>query len=376
MHLGAQQVELPPNRTARSRLPSSSSSSEANQSSAAQLVRLDRETAVGRREQDQPSSSAISVSERASSLPITVISALLFYFGYVSSRAQYEYFGIDVDTIGLSTQDYVMRSPQSLLVPLLALVVIGLALVVASSVDHCAHSGGGAGPDGLPIVRRTLRAQAWSVFSRRDVLVILYPVARRVAVLQPGNAGGGRVGAGVVAYTWRLVARLAPAEHRAKPLARSPTLRRMGLVLLCFLVVATVFWSTATIAQWSGRGLARHRPRVTSTTYQPSSSTPRSGCSFSDPGVKETALWYPPRKGRRSTTATGIFTCSSMGRIGCSSCRPAWSASDTSWSCRWTTRFGCGSSSRMIRPDRYQPVRTMSGAPNRAASAVASSRWF
>ena len=62
--------------------------------------------------------------------PITVISAILFYFGYVSSHAEYGYFGIDVNTIGLSTQDYIMHSP-SLLVPLLALVVIGLALVVA-----------------------------------------------------------------------------------------------------------------------------------------------------------------------------------------------------------------------------------------------------
>ena len=50
---------------------------------------------------------------------MTLVSALLFYFGYVSARSQYEYFGIDVDTIGLSTQDYVMRSPQPLLVPLL-----------------------------------------------------------------------------------------------------------------------------------------------------------------------------------------------------------------------------------------------------------------
>lgn len=42
--------------------------------------------------------------------PATMLSASLFYFGYVSSRAQHEYFGLDVDTIGLSTQDYVMRS--------------------------------------------------------------------------------------------------------------------------------------------------------------------------------------------------------------------------------------------------------------------------
>ena len=38
--------------------------------------------------------------------PATAISALLFYFGYVSSRSQYEYFGLDVDTIGLTTQDF------------------------------------------------------------------------------------------------------------------------------------------------------------------------------------------------------------------------------------------------------------------------------
>src|SRR6266508_3591779 len=59
--------------------------------------------------------------------PVTLISALLFYFGYVSARSQYEYFGIDVDTIGLSTQDYVMRSPQPLLVPLLVITLLAVA---------------------------------------------------------------------------------------------------------------------------------------------------------------------------------------------------------------------------------------------------------
>ncbi len=59
--------------------------------------------------------------------PVTLITALLFYFGYVSARSQYEYFGIDVDTIGLSTQDYVMRSPQPLLVPLLVLSLLAPA---------------------------------------------------------------------------------------------------------------------------------------------------------------------------------------------------------------------------------------------------------
>src|SRR3954465_2946460 len=64
--------------------------------------------------------------------PATFITALLFYFGYVSSRAQYAYFGVDVDTIGLSTRDFVMRSPQALLVPLLLLTVLGAVLLSVS----------------------------------------------------------------------------------------------------------------------------------------------------------------------------------------------------------------------------------------------------
>jgi hypothetical protein len=59
--------------------------------------------------------------------PLTLITALLFYSGYVSARSQYEYFGIDVDTIGLSTQDFVMRHPQPLLVPLLVLSLLAVA---------------------------------------------------------------------------------------------------------------------------------------------------------------------------------------------------------------------------------------------------------
>src|SRR5919205_890451 len=60
--------------------------------------------------------------------PLSVLTAVLFYFGYASSRAQYAYFGLDVDTIGLSTQDFVMRSPQPLLTPLV--MGVGAALTL------------------------------------------------------------------------------------------------------------------------------------------------------------------------------------------------------------------------------------------------------
>src|SRR5690349_9132346 len=66
--------------------------------------------------------------------PLSVLTAVLFYFGYASSRAQFEYFGVDVDTIGLSTQDYVMRSPQALLTPLLVLVLVGVVVAIGTDV--------------------------------------------------------------------------------------------------------------------------------------------------------------------------------------------------------------------------------------------------
>ena len=67
---------------------------------------------------------------------MTLISALLFYFGYVSRDSQYAYFGIDVDTIGLSTQDYVMRSPQPLLVPLLGITLLAVGGLLLHKAIH------------------------------------------------------------------------------------------------------------------------------------------------------------------------------------------------------------------------------------------------
>src|SRR4029453_359760 len=64
--------------------------------------------------------------------PVTAISTLLFYFGYVSTREQYLYFALDVDTIGFTSQDFVMRSGQPLLVPLIVLPLGAAAAVLGA----------------------------------------------------------------------------------------------------------------------------------------------------------------------------------------------------------------------------------------------------
>jgi hypothetical protein len=57
---------------------------------------------------------------------VTIITAVMLYFGWRRSDVQAQDMGIDVSLFGFSTQDYVLRSISSLYLPLLA--VFGLAV--------------------------------------------------------------------------------------------------------------------------------------------------------------------------------------------------------------------------------------------------------
>lgn len=90
--------------------------------------------------------------------PVTIVGALLFYFGYVFSRAQYAYFGLDVDTIGLTPRDFVMRSPAPLLVPLIVLTVLTAAgMALTSRIE--AHVRGSADDAGRAARVRRIAAR-------------------------------------------------------------------------------------------------------------------------------------------------------------------------------------------------------------------------
>ncbi|WP_028661077.1 hypothetical protein [Nocardioides insulae] len=165
--------------------------------------------------------------------PATFISALLFYFGYVSSRAQFSYFGVDVDTLGLDTREYVMRSPPALLVPALLLLLIGAATaallagvrsgrVGQRSIGRLGLGGAVLGGAGLVMVFLYAWIGAW----------IWYPLVTPLVI---------SLGAGLVAIVGR---------QRGLPL---------GVVVFVTLVaVVSTFWATATLAQWTGRGLAEN----------------------------------------------------------------------------------------------------------------------
>ena len=182
--------------------------------------------------------------------PATLLSTLLFYFGYVSSRAQFRYFGLDVDTVGLSTQDYVMRSPQALLVPLLALSLGGAALLVL-------HLAVRRHPPPARAVRAFLVGSVVALFVG-VVLIVGYAVLgdwSLYPLVTPLLLAGGSAG---VLYAMRLPgapAFLKPTDDEGKGL------RRGVLAFALVAIVGCLFWATATIAEWSGLGNAMRTAR-------------------------------------------------------------------------------------------------------------------
>ena len=61
--------------------------------------------------------------------PATLITALAYYFGYRRERAFAGFFGIDVSALGFSTNDYVLRSVDSLFVPVSVVLLVAFAAV-------------------------------------------------------------------------------------------------------------------------------------------------------------------------------------------------------------------------------------------------------
>ena len=56
----------------------------------------------------------------------TLVGALLYYFGWARASTTFSYFGIEAEVLGLSFQDYLLRSVRSTYQPLL--VVAGVTL--------------------------------------------------------------------------------------------------------------------------------------------------------------------------------------------------------------------------------------------------------
>jgi len=219
--------------------------------------------------------------------PITVLGALLFYFGYVSSESEFAYFGINVDTIGLSTQAYIMRSPQTLLVPLLVLTLASAGFLtlnaavrkrIISAVTQEADSADAKRSHAQQVrhikrVAQRSRISGLTVLTVGFIMLFAYSYARDwpiYGLVTPLLIG---IGAGIIAYASHILDFLRRLEGKQDWGATKSNLstwsthaqasdsllaRRVAGVFMYVMIAASIFWATATVAQWSGRGLAEY----------------------------------------------------------------------------------------------------------------------
>ncbi|WP_349427455.1 hypothetical protein [Microbacterium sp. LWS13-1.2] len=176
--------------------------------------------------------------------PLTLVTALLFYFGYVSTREFFRYFGVDVDIIGLSTQEFVMRSPGALFIPVMVLMLLAAGAIVGHRVLRRR-----LGERPRTTQRRVIAAIAWTGIGfllAGLVSAFLLPVLGDWVWGQLLTPLFLALGAGLTAYAASTVRALGGAN-----------VSRAVVVLLVLVMVAGTFWSTATVAQWWGLGQAR-----------------------------------------------------------------------------------------------------------------------
>ncbi|WP_396656357.1 hypothetical protein [Microbacterium sp.] len=176
--------------------------------------------------------------------PATLITALLFYFGYVSSREFFLYFGVDVDVLDFSNQQFVMRSPGAVFVPVMVILLIAAAAIVGHRLLRARLRT--ATPRWR---RRTIALFAWSgIVLMLAGLVLAFSYAALSSWPYYGFATAMTLGsgAGLAAY----------AAQTARTLSGA-TQGRALVVLLVAVMVAGAFWATAAVAQWWGRGQAR-----------------------------------------------------------------------------------------------------------------------
>jgi hypothetical protein len=223
--------------------------------------------------------------------PVTVVTSVLFYFGWAYTGAFYSYFAINRSLLDLSVRDYVLRSINSMLWPLIVGLVLAAlwtwahGLVVRALVDERR--------------RRLLRRLSLMVGGLGVACFVTGLVAPRVGnpyeslvheLLAPLGFAAGAALVGYAGHVYRRSQSL-PQVPAVSDAVEPRWLRPGRLGLIAVLVTINLLWAVTYYADALGRGdgyqlAARHfsdQPAVIV------SSTKR---LFLDPfgGVQETRL--------------------------------------------------------------------------------------
>lgn len=163
--------------------------------------------------------------------PAGLLTALMYYFGLLHAYWFFGRFGVDYTLMGLTTQDYLVRSADGLFVPLTAVAAVGLASIWLSL---CVST---------TTLRRARRLVRPSVLRGVTVLLALTVLAVAVAGLLGPKMFAGSVGVPGVSLVVSVVLLtvVSRSGHRRR---RLPPAVLIGEWMAIFVLVSTgAFWA-------------------------------------------------------------------------------------------------------------------------------------
>lgn len=180
--------------------------------------------------------------------PTTLLTSLLFYFGWSYAYWFFDYFGVSSTLLGLTTRDYVMRSVDGLFVPMTVVACAGLLVLWGHAMLRARLVVGTRPPLVLPVVMVAGIALAGagilSVFTRT--------VLDRYLAVPPLILAFGVV---LLAYAVQLRRSLSAVEGR--PAGRPQWVAVVEWAAVFVLVGLSLFWAANDYSAAVGRSRAR-----------------------------------------------------------------------------------------------------------------------
>jgi len=194
--------------------------------------------------------------------PTSLVTALLYYFGWARTSFQARQLGLDDSLLGFSSQDYLLRSLDAMYGPLVVVTLVALgglalhAFIVTRVVAGASSPDAGVRAGRKQVGRRLTAAFLAAGGAALAVGVVGSRVARPSRAVSMGAPIAITAGIALLAYAAHLNRRLRdPGEvRRATPELKAVALAGSSLVFT--LLLLSTFWTVSRYAQIKGIDLA------------------------------------------------------------------------------------------------------------------------
>ncbi len=213
--------------------------------------------------------------------PTSLVTALLIYFGRQHARYLFGYFGVDLSLLGLTTQDYLVRSIDGFFVP----VVVGLSAALVAQWLHARFSAQFFdGPDAREHLRRgaVVTGVVGLALFAVGMVRIVFGTPHSDSLVFPLSLGAGTL---LILYASRLYRRAHPSRVVRQNLGGVALFEATGAF---FLVGISLFWAVGNYSAGVGESRAIQISRTFTTTFPRATVYSRQPLHLRAAGVLET----------------------------------------------------------------------------------------